>query len=111
VGDVNVAGKQVDVYLLHIDPPYKRAGHYVGSTERHVDARFAEHMNGGGSGLTRAALNAGCTLIVVRIWHDVDASIEFVIKSRAEGPTLCPLCNPEGWDRLANYDEKESSNE
>ena len=104
--EIHKAKKVVDIYLLHIDPPYKRARHYVGSTERHVDERFGEHLNGGGSGLTRDALNAGCSLQIVRVWHDVDASIEFVIKSRAEGPKLCPICNPEGWNKLANYDQE-----
>ena len=39
---------EVDVYLIHLSPRYKGAGHYIGSTERRVGERFAEHLNGGG---------------------------------------------------------------
>lgn len=102
--EINKAGKRVNVYLIHIDPAYRHCRHYVGSTERHIDERYAEHIYGGGSALTKAAIDAGCTLKVVRVWHDVDASVEYIIKSRAEGPKLCPICNPRGWNKLARYD-------
>ena len=92
---------EVDVYLIHLSPRYKGAGHYIGSTERHVGERFAEHLNGGGSALTRAAQAAGCELSVARVWRGVSQGVEFLVKSRAEGPSLCPLCNPNGWRRLA----------
>jgi hypothetical protein len=38
----------------------------------------------------------------VRVWVG-DRELERKIKTRKEGPALCPVCNPEGWARLANY--------
>ena len=37
-------------YLLHFDPPYKHARHYVGYTE-HLDVRVEQHRNGTGANL------------------------------------------------------------
>ena len=89
------------MYLIHLSPRYKGAGHYIGSMERRVGERFAEHLNGGGSALTRAAQAAGCELVVARVWRGMSQGVEFLVKSRAEGPSLCLLCNPNGWHGLA----------
>ena len=51
----NVAGT---VYVLHFDPPYRHAGHYVGWTEGDVCERIAVHLQGRGSPLIRAAVAA-----------------------------------------------------
>jgi hypothetical protein len=47
------------VYVLHFEPAYKHAGHYVGWTEGDVCERIAVHLQGCGSPLVRAAVAAG----------------------------------------------------
>jgi len=42
-----------DVYILHLDPPYKHAAHYSGFSPEAADgvqARVAEHAAGGPTG-------------------------------------------------------------
>jgi hypothetical protein len=50
---------QGTVYVLHFNPPYRHAGHYVGWTEGDVCERIAVHLQGRGSPLIRAAVAAG----------------------------------------------------
>ncbi len=63
------------VYLLHFFPPLKHAKHYIGWT-KDEDAlrRSLEHKNGTkkGSPLIRAALAAGCTIKLARVWPGAD---------------------------------------
>jgi predicted GIY-YIG superfamily endonuclease len=47
---------QGTVYVLHFEPAYKHARHYVGWTEGDVVERLAVHLQGRGSPLIRAAL-------------------------------------------------------
>jgi predicted GIY-YIG superfamily endonuclease len=47
------------IYIIHLDPPYKHAGHYLGWTAENVQARLATHLAGRGSPLIRAAVAAG----------------------------------------------------
>jgi predicted GIY-YIG superfamily endonuclease len=51
-------GQPGTVYVLHFEPAYRHARHYVGwATD--VNARLAEHLAGVGSPLVRAAVAAG----------------------------------------------------
>ncbi len=79
------------IYLLHIEPPYKGMKHYIGGTEKHPAARFAEHAGGVGARLTRNAVNAGCTLHLVRTWPNQTWEFERKLKGRGAKP-LCPIC-------------------
>jgi len=45
---------QGTVYVLHFDPAYKHARHYVGWTAGEVTERIAVHLQGRGSPLVRA---------------------------------------------------------
>ena len=47
------------VYVLHFDPPYRHAAHYVGWTAGDVEVRVGTHLRGAGSPLVRAAVAAG----------------------------------------------------
>jgi len=92
------------VYLLHFEQPYKHCQHYVGFTEREVTERIGEHWSGNGSALTAAVhAQAENEMILARTWENVDASIEFIIKSRAESPRLCPICNPDAYKYASTY--------
>lgn len=82
------------VYLLHFDPAYKHAQHYVGYTSRDgVEARLAEYQTAEGAVLTRHAVRAGCTIKLARVWLDAPRKFELRIKGRGLRP-LCPICNP-----------------
>lgn len=83
-------------YLIHICPPYKHARHYLGWTQADNTGqrRFDRHKAGNGSPLIKAALQAGSSCTISRLWHNVDRNFERKLKNRKESPYLCPLCNP-----------------
>jgi hypothetical protein len=87
----------VSLYLLHIEPRYKHAGHYLGWTpDPRVNRRAMEHIDGvrgKASPLILAALNAGCTVVIARRWEgpQYDKKAERAKKHRGHTP-LCPLC-------------------
>lgn len=102
--DVHKANVKGTVYLLHFSRPYGHCRHYIGFTERTIEKRTHEHLNGYGSALTNAAEEVGITFDVARTWEDVDQSVEFLLKSWADGPALCPICSgPSAYNRGA-YD-------
>ncbi len=79
------------VYLLHFDPPYKHAAHYLGWAED-IAARVEQHRNGAGARLTQVAVSAGCALILARVWPDADRATERRYKNQHNSPRLCPIC-------------------
>jgi len=81
------------IYLLHIQPAYKHARHYLGSTSD-LTARLAAHRSGTGSPLCRAAVEAGNALILVRTWKGGRIE-ERKLHRRKNSPALCPLCQQE----------------
>lgn len=80
------------VYLIHFDPSYKHARHYLGYADD-VERRFAEHQHGAGARLTQVAVGAGCKLLLVRVWECGDRTLERKLKNRHDSPALCPICN------------------
>lgn len=80
------------IYILHFEPPLAHARHYLGST-RDVPSRVAYHRAGRGSPLVRAAVDAGCEVIVSRTLHG-SRDDEARLKRQHNTPRLCPLCNP-----------------
>jgi predicted GIY-YIG superfamily endonuclease len=83
---------QGTVYLLHLDPPYRHAKHYIGWT-RDLDARMEAHRGGRGARLMEVVKNAGGTFRLARTWPG-DRNRERAIKNRHEAPKLCPECSP-----------------
>ncbi len=86
---------------------YKHAGHYLGfagrdldDPEASVEARLREHRGGYGAALTRAAVGAGLTVKVTRIWPEGSKDDEWRLRCRRENTRLCPSCNPNAY-RLA----------
>lgn len=81
------------VYILHFNRPYFHARHYVGYTED-TDRRFKEHFNchQSGSPLIQAALEAGITITVSKIYFDGDRNLERKIKKSHHTERYCPLC-------------------
>ena len=102
---INPAGKVGTVYLLHFRHKYRHCQHYIGFTERPVEVRLGEHWSGNGTGLTSAVhAQADNEMVLARLWENVDQSVEMILKSRAESPKLCPVCNPQAL-RYATYHE------
>lgn len=80
------------IYLLHFDPPYKQARHYLGFTN-FLKRRVAHHQNGTGANLTKYASRAGSKFIIARTWKG-DRELERKLKKSKHNSRLCPLCNP-----------------
>ena len=56
------------IYLLHFEPRYKHAGHYLGFSDD-IPARVELHRSGGsGVRMCEAAVAAGCKMFLVRTW-------------------------------------------
>jgi len=87
------------IYLLHFEPAYKHAQHYLGYTERDVEDRLQDHQHGNGARLTQVASGAGVKLWVVRTWDNKTRDDERRLKNHNHEPRLCPICNPDGWER------------
>ena len=85
------------VYLLHIEPPYYHARHYLGYADDYrLSERIAAHKTGHGSHLTKAVVAAGHKLTVVKVWLGGSRSLERELKNRKNVPrTLCPVCRGE----------------
>lgn len=82
------------IYLLHFDPAYKHAKHYLGYADD-IEPRFYAHLHGRGARLTQVAHDAGITMILVRIWEGGDRTTERKFKNRSHVPLLCPICRGE----------------
>lgn len=79
------------VYVLHIEPAYKHAVHYTGFSWN-IEKRVLEHLSGNGSNLCKAAIRAGCHLILVHVEQGADRARERSIKNQGAGRAVCPLC-------------------
>jgi len=83
------------VYLLHLDPPYKHARHYLGwASAGNLGNRLGHHAAGSGANLLRYAAKAGGTWRLVRTWPG-DRHLERRIKRRGGLRRCCPVCRPE----------------
>jgi predicted GIY-YIG superfamily endonuclease len=87
------------IYLLHIDPPYKHARHYLGIGED-LNARLQLHQDEHGARLTQVCIENGRALKLVRTWEGAPND-ERRLKNQKNSPWLCPLCNPKQ-NRIGN---------
>lgn len=84
------------IYLLHFDPPYKHARHYLGWTEGDDPwPRIIRHLQGQGSPLVRAAVESGSLVTLARTWSDSDRYKERRIKNGGGLRRVCPVCRDE----------------
>ena len=79
------------VYVLHFEPAYRHARHYVGWTAGTVADRLATHLQGAGSPLIRAAVAAGVTVSVARSMSGTRA-LERRLKRWHKTSQFCPTC-------------------
>jgi predicted GIY-YIG superfamily endonuclease len=94
------------VYLIHFEPAYKHARHYLGYADD-IAARLALHRAGQGARLTQVAADAGCKIRLVKVWPGADRHFERKLKNRKESPRLCPICNGQLDFSLDNLSELE----
>jgi hypothetical protein len=87
------ANVQGVVYLLHLDPPYRHARHYLGWSESFTN-REAAHLNGYGARLLQVAREAGCTWRLAATWPGTRA-LERRLKRCGGRERFCPICNPD----------------
>ncbi len=81
------------VYLLHFDQPLHHARHYLGTT-KNLPYRIHQHLNGEGSPLVKAVMDAGILVHLATTWeggHDLERQL----KNRHNSPKLCPICQAE----------------
>lgn len=85
------------LYLLHLEPRYAHAGHYLGWA-RNITRRQAEHLAGGqkASPLIRAAVAAGSTVVLARTWAGGDRTLELRLKRQGGLSRHCPICRQTG---------------
>ena len=86
------------VYLVHLQPAYRHARHYLGFAERSgLPKRLREHATSDhqGARLLRVALAAGGDFELTRLWVG-SRKLERQLKQRKATPRLlCPVCpNP-----------------
>ena len=79
------------VYLLHFDPPYRHAAHYLGYADD-IEPRVNAHIHGRGARLTEVAHQVGAALWWVRTWEDAGRRDERRLKRWKHSPELCPIC-------------------
>ena len=81
------------LYLIHIDPPYRHARHYLGYTSYNdVNRRVERHRSGFGSPLLAAAVKAGCTLHLALVVTG-ERKDERRLKRHSHIPSWCPICS------------------
>ena len=80
------------VYVLHFDPPFKHARHYIGYTPRTAEERLRDHLTGRGSPLVLAAHRAGCTVTIAKVWKSGCRNFERWLKIRADVYKWCKHC-------------------
>lgn len=85
------------LYLLHFEPRYKHAAHYLGFSDD-IQSRVASHRAGTARvRLTDAAASAGCMMFLVRTWpgtRTFERSLKGFrgARSKASRARLCPAC-------------------
>jgi hypothetical protein len=83
------------VYLVHLQPAYRHARHYLGFAERSgLPKRLREHATSDhqGARLLRVALAAGGDFELTRLWVG-SRKLERQLKQRKATPRLlCPAC-------------------
>ena len=86
-------GQAGTVYVLHFEPAYAPARHYIGWAHD-VDARPAQHLAGAGSSLVRAALAVGVDVQLAATYPG-SRHLERRLKRWHKTTQFCPRCRAE----------------
>jgi len=95
------------VYLLHFNPRYQHAGHYMGWAEN-IARRVREHQRGQArTKLTDAAARVGVKFRLARTWPGKDRHFERALKnSNSTLARLCPICKSGGVTKPHHFRRK-----
>lgn len=85
-----------EVYLLHFNPPYKHAKHYIGFAKDSAIERIKMHRRGVGARLTQVAVENGITLEIAKIWKRKGRKFERELKNKKCAGRFCPMCKENG---------------
>ena len=77
--------------MLHFDPAYRHARHYVAWTAGDVDAHPAAHLQGAGSPLIGAAVAAGVSIQLIATFPG-SRLLERRVKRWQKTVQFCPTC-------------------
>ena len=77
----------------NLNQPRGMASHYLGSTKKPIGERLREHKAKAGARITKAAVERGRSLVLVRTW-DGGWHRERELKKLHNNRLLCPICNP-----------------
>ena len=83
-------GQPGTVYILHFEPSYRHARHYVGWA-LDPDSRIAAHLAGNASPLVRAAVAAGVQVSVAALLPG-SRYLERRLKTWHKTGQFCPIC-------------------
>ncbi len=83
-------GQAGTIYVLHFEPAYRHARHYIGWAHD-VDERVREHLAGGGSPLVRAAVLAGVDVQLAATFPG-SRHLERRLKRWHKTGQFCPRC-------------------
>jgi len=102
------------VYLLHFERPISpdhACQHYIGYS-KNLAQRLACHRKGNSDAarLCQVAKERNIKWNLVRLWSG-GQDLEKYLKSKRNGPKLCPICNPgTGWGRnVGQWDQANST--
>jgi len=79
------------VYVLHFEPAYKHAQHYVGWTAGEVTERIGVHLQGRGSPLVHAAVEAGVDVQLAATYEGT-RYLQRRLKSWHNTGRFCAIC-------------------
>lgn len=81
------------LYIIHFDPAYKHARHYLGfTTLPDIRDRFHRHRQGGGARLVQVATAAGCGMTLYLIKRGTRTEERRLKRLSSYGKRFCPLC-------------------
>lgn len=85
------------LYLFHLEPRYRHAGHRLGWSDD-MQRRVGEHLSTGrkSSPLVRAQLAAGGAVVLARVWQHGDRTLEARLKRQGGLSRHCPICRATG---------------
>lgn len=86
-------GEEGWLYIIHFEPAYKHARHYMGfSSLSDVKTRFDRHRRGQGARLVAVAVAAGCKLRLFVIKRGTRTE-ERRLKRNSHSSRWCPICS------------------
>ena len=96
-------------YLIHFHNSPNHMRHYIGYTTTAVDDRIKRHRQNSGARFMTKANELGLKWVHVRTWDDATFDDEKKLKGLKGAAKLCPICNPERWDKNGNLESGSAS--